>query len=98
MLSEPVIAGLRERLMLMRRVNSFGRLNDHEMLLVAEHARVRSFPDGALALDEGSLEHVHIVASGRFTVTRLGLRVADVDPGGAIGAISAMANDTHGVT
>jgi CRP-like cAMP-binding protein len=98
MLTEPVADGLRERLLLLRRVNSFGRLSEHAMLLMVEHARVRSFPDGALALEEGHFEHVHVVTSGRFEVTRKGLPVTTVTAGGAIGAISAMARDSHGVT
>jgi CRP-like cAMP-binding protein len=97
-LSEPVAAGLRERLLLLRRVNSFGRLSDHAMLLLAEHARVRRFADGDLALAEGRLEHVHIVAAGRFDVTRCGKPVAVVMPGGAMGALSAVARDSRGVT
>ena len=98
MLTEPVATGLRERLLLMRQVNSFGRLSEHAMLLVVEHARVRSFGDGELALEEGRFEHVHVVTSGRFVVTRKGLPVTTVGTGGAIGAISAMARDSHGVT
>jgi CRP-like cAMP-binding protein len=98
MLSEPLVAGLRERLLLLRRVNSFGRLSDHAMLLLAEHARVRVFPDGELALEEGRLEHVHVVASGCFDVTRKGRQVATVTEGGAFGAFSAIARDTNGVT
>jgi CRP-like cAMP-binding protein len=98
MLDESLTAGLRERLIMMRRVNSFGRLSDHAMLLITEHARVRSFPDGALALEEGHFEYVHVVTSGRFEVTRKGHLVTTVNAGGAIGAISAMARDSHGVT
>ena len=97
MLSEPVIPGLRERLLLLRRVNSFGRLNDHALLLIAEHARVRSFADGAYALEEGPIENVHVVASGRFKVTRRGKFVADVPAGGAIGVLSGVAQDDVGV-
>jgi CRP-like cAMP-binding protein len=98
MLNEPVVDGLRERLILMRSVNSLGRLSDHAMLLIVEHARVRSFADGALALEEGRLESVHVVTTGRFEVTRNGIPVTVVTAGGAIGALSAMAHDSHGVT
>lgn len=98
MLDEPSAEGLRERLISLRRVNSFGRLSEHAMLLVAEHARIRSFTDGALALEEGQFEYVHVVTAGSFDVTRKGLPVTTVNAGGAIGAISAMARDSHGVT
>lgn len=98
MLNEPAGAGLRERLLLLRRVNSFGRLSEHSMRLLAENARVRLFPAGTYALREGDLDHVYVVASGQFEVTRDGKPVTTVNPGGVIGVVSMLARDTHGVS
>ena len=99
MLTEPVLPGLRDRLLLLRRVNTFGRLSDNAMLLLAEHARVRRYQPDELVLREGDgLEHVHILGAGRIEVTAHGQHVASVGTGGAVGIVSLLARDAHGVT
>ncbi len=97
-LSEPLVAGLRERLLLLRGVNTFGRLSDQAMLLLAEQARARSYAVGERALEEGRIDHVHVVGSGRFEVTRGGKPVSTVGAGGVIGVVSFLCGDTYGVT
>lgn len=99
MLNEPLVPGLRDRLLLLRRVNTLGRLSEHAMMLLAEHASVHRYQPDDVVLTEGNgVEEVHIVSSGRIDVTAHGLHVADVDAGGAVGIVSLMAQDPHGVT
>lgn len=99
MLNEPLVPGLRDRLLRLRRVNTFGRLSEHAMLMLAEHAGVRRYAADDLVLEEGNgVEHVHIVVSGSIDVTAYGQHVTDVGAGGAVGIVSLMAQDPHGVT
>lgn len=58
-----------ERLFALRAVNPFHRLDDTELLLIAQHARRRSFPAGTLVIAAGSVaEALFVVVEGSAEV------------------------------
>lgn len=100
MLNEPTptVAGLRDRLLLVHSINSFGELSEHAMVLLAEHARERHFSAGEVLRDEGApISVVHFVVRGEVVVSRKGAELVVAGDGGTIGMVSLLARDPWGV-
>ena len=99
MLNEPTsVAGLRDRLLLVRSINDANELSEHAMVLLAEHARERHFAAGEVVQAEGEpIEHVHFVIRGQVEVTRKGAPLVIADDGGTVGMVSLLARDRWGV-
>jgi CRP-like cAMP-binding protein len=98
MLAELEPVTLRDRLLLLRSMESLRPLDDAALMLLAEHARTRQFRAGETLLEEGHpVEKVYVVTAGRVMVTRRGKRLALVDRGRGAGFTSMLGRDPEGV-
>ena len=91
-LGEPARVGLRDRVLLLRSQELLEALDDDGLLLLAEHGRIVSYPDGAVICADGEpTRAVYVVVEGAIAVSR---EAADPDvrqPGQAYGALPLLA-------
>jgi CRP-like cAMP-binding protein len=70
-LAEPPLAGVRDRLLLLRSLETLAGLDDEALTLLAEHSRYRTFPRGYVLCEaDAPVTALHIVIDGSITVTR----------------------------
>ncbi|HYO95701.1 MAG TPA: cyclic nucleotide-binding domain-containing protein [Polyangiaceae bacterium] len=75
-LGDPLLAGLRDRVLLLRSVETFQRVDDDGLALLAERAKLRRFRAGARVQAEAEpARAVHVVLQGEVRVTRGGRSV-----------------------
>ncbi len=92
MLVEAPPDGVRDRVLALRAMPAFEPLDEDDLALLAEHARVRRFAPGAQILIEGQqLDRVHALMEGHVQVTRDGEMLADLRGTGHVGLISHLA-------
>jgi CRP-like cAMP-binding protein len=76
----------------LRAMPAFEPLDEDDLAVLAEHARVRHFAEGARILTEGQVvQGVHALVDGRVRVARDGRTIADLRGTGHIGLISHLA-------
>lgn len=98
MITEMPLRSVRDRVLLLRSLPSFGGLDDEGLKLVAEHAKGRLFRAGETLLVEGRMpEYVYIVVNGQLTSRRLGKLLAVVTRPRGAGFLSVNARDENGV-
>lgn len=97
MFVEAPLAGIRDRMLAIKALPYFEGLGDESLLQIAEHARERRFRTGEHLLEEGQpVDKIYIVISGAVTTSRQGKTFLVVHGNGAVGVMSALANDQVG--
>ena len=97
MFVEAPLAGIRDRMLAIKALPYFEGLGDESLLQIAEHARERRFRTGEHLLEEGQpVDKIYIVISGAVTTSREGKTFLVVHGNGAVGVMSALANDHVG--
>lgn len=97
MFVEAPLAGIRDRMLAIKALPYFEGLGDASLLQIAEHARERRFRAGELLLEEGQpVDKIYIVINGAVTTSRQGETFLVVHGNGAVGVMSALANDQVG--
>jgi CRP-like cAMP-binding protein len=92
------LPGVRDRVLLLRSLESFAALDDEAITLLAEHARPRAFGAGEVVLVEGRpVESVHVVIDGQISSRRKGKLLAQVRRARGVGFLSLLARDENGV-
>ena len=98
MLAELPVHSVRDRVLLLRSMAALAPLDHSVLVLLAEHARLRTFEPGELLAEEGKpIELAHLVVEGNVYVTRRGKRVARVTRGYGVGFVALLAGDEGGV-
>jgi CRP-like cAMP-binding protein len=100
MLTEEASAfGVRNRVLVLRSLESFSSLDERSLTLIAEHASYRRFAAGETVCVEGApISFFHIVIEGQVTVTRMGHLVAVTGRSRGVGILSLLARDPNGVS
>jgi CRP-like cAMP-binding protein len=89
--------GIRDRMLAIKALPNFKGLSDESLLQIAEHARERRFRAGEQLLVEGKpVECIYIVISGAVTTSRQDKTFLVITGNGAVGILSAFANDPVG--
>lgn len=98
MLVDLPLPGVRDRLLLLRSLETFAGLDEEAMTLLAEHSRPRAFRAGEAVLVEGRpVESVHVVVDGQISSRRRGRLLAEVRRARGVGFLSLLARDDGGV-
>ena len=93
---EAPLHGIRDRMLAVRALPNFHGLSDDSLLQIVEHARERRFRAGEELLVEGQpVEHIYIVINGAVTTSRDGKTFLVITDNGAVGILSAFAQDPH---
>lgn len=91
-LAEPPLAGLRERLLVLRALSSFAAVDDEALTMLAEHARYRTFRKGeVIGRPDRIPTAIQIVLEGRVMVTRDGHTVFDARSGDGLFVLPVIA-------
>ena len=86
-----------ERLLHLKRVPLLSGLPASEVAVLADAARERLFPRGAVVFrEEDQASAMHFVAEGALANFRRGIRVGVVRPGGGIGGLAVLARGAIG--
>ncbi|MBA2543613.1 MAG: cyclic nucleotide-binding domain-containing protein [Deltaproteobacteria bacterium] len=97
MFVEAPLAGIRDRMLAIRALPNFQGLGDESLLQIAEHARERRFRTGEQLLVEGEpIHNIYIVLNGAVTTSRQGKSFLVITGSGAVGILSALAQDSVG--
>jgi CRP-like cAMP-binding protein len=87
-----------ERILSLHRIPVLGTLPSAELAMLAEIARERFFPRGAVLFREGEpVEAIQVVVDGAVHVSRKGKLVGHSGPGSAVGGIGVLARDEEGI-
>ena len=87
-----------ERILSLHKIPVIGTLPSAELALIAEIARERFFPRGAVLFREGEpVEAVYVVVDGAVHLGRKGRLVGHSGPGSAVGGIGVLARDEEGI-
>jgi CRP-like cAMP-binding protein len=98
-MAEPPLAGLRERLLVLRALDTLAGLDDAALTMLAEHARYRLFRKGeVLSVEDAPLTAIHIVIDGRITVMRGGVKAFVARNGDGLGVLPVIAGVPAGHT
>ncbi|HEU4404814.1 MAG TPA: cyclic nucleotide-binding domain-containing protein [Polyangiaceae bacterium] len=98
MLVDLPLPGVRDRVLLLRSLESFAALDEEGITLLAEHARPRAFRPGEVVFVEGRpVESVHVVIDGQISSRRRGKLLAQVRRARGVGFLSLLARDENGV-
>jgi CRP-like cAMP-binding protein len=86
-----------ERLLQLKRIPLLSGLPASEVAVLADAARERFFPRGAIVFREGDpASSTHFVAEGALSNFRRGIRVGVVRPGGGVGGLAVLARGAMG--
>ena len=86
-----------ERLLQLKRVPLLSGLPASEVAVLADAARERFFPRGAIVFREGDpASSTHFVAEGALSNFRRGIRVGVVRPGSGVGGLAVLARAAMG--
>ncbi len=97
MFVEAPLHGIRDRMLAIKALPNFQGLSDDSLLQIAEHARERRFRTGEQLLLEGQpVDCIYIVINGAVTTSRQGKTFLVVTGNGAVGILSAFAQDPIG--
>jgi CRP-like cAMP-binding protein len=92
------LPGVRDRVLLLRSLESFAALDEEAITLLAEHAKPRAFRAGEVVFVEGRpVESVHVVIDGEIVSRRRGKLLARVRRARGVGFLSLLAGDENGV-
>jgi len=98
MLGKAPLRGIRDRVLTLRSMSTLSGLDDEGFVLIAEHARNRSFAKGDWLCREGNpIESVYIILDGRVRVSRLGRELVVISRPGGVGWLSTLARDENGI-
>jgi CRP/FNR family cyclic AMP-dependent transcriptional regulator len=87
-----------ERILSLHKLPVLGTLPSTELGQIAEIARERSFPKGAVLFREGEpVQAVQVVVEGAVNIHRKGHLVGHAGPGSAVGGIGVLARDEEGI-
>jgi CRP/FNR family cyclic AMP-dependent transcriptional regulator len=87
-----------ERILSLHKLPVLGTLPSAELGQIAEIARERSFPKGAVLFREGEpVQAVQVVVEGAVNIQRKGHLVGHAGPGSAVGGIGVLARDEEGI-
>ncbi len=96
-LAEPPLAGLRDRLLVLRSQESLAALDDDALMLLAEHARYRVFRKGELlSRADYRATALHIIIDGRVTVNSGGAKSLVARSGDGLGVLPIIAGVSAG--
>lgn len=97
MFVEAPLHGIRDRMLAIKALPNFQGLADESLLQIAEHARERRFRTGEQLLVEGQpVDCIYIVINGAVTTSRQGKTFLVITTNGAVGILSAFAQDPIG--
>ncbi len=92
MLGDLAQAGVRDRVLMLRKNPNFAPLEDHDLLRIARHAKLRKAKKGTVLSRQGDpLERVWLVTDGRVEVRHDDRLVADMRGQGGVGLLSLFA-------
>lgn len=98
MLVDLPLPGVRDRLLLLRSLETFAGLDEEAITLLAEHSKPRVFRAGEAVFVEGRpVESVHVVVDGQISSRRRGKLLAEVRRARGVGFLSLLARDEGGV-
>ncbi|MCG8416431.1 MAG: cyclic nucleotide-binding domain-containing protein [Proteobacteria bacterium] len=97
MLTDMEIRGVRDRVLLLRSLETLGGLDLDDYTMLAEHARNRFFrPGEELIGEDQTLHSVYIVIDGKVEVSRGGRSTVVVDRGHGVGFLSLLGRVERG--
>lgn len=98
MLVDLPLPGVRDRVLLLRSLESLAGIDEEAITLLAEHAKPRAFRAGDVVIAEGRpIESVHVVVDGQISARRRGKLLAEARRSGGVGFLALHARDENGV-
>ena len=87
-----------ERMLVMKKLPTYGTLPNADLAVLAEVSRERFFPKGSLLLAEGeAVPAIYLIVEGRVQVSRGGRVIGTVAADNGIGGLGLLAGDPYGV-